>query len=263
MSKKDINKEAEKQGRRNDDALKFIRVIDRILLINNDKRELTEAEKKRVMGDWLETPEGLKKNYGRLLLSLMLSNAVLEILYRMKFWKLYIFGFIALFGGGVLWAVTGIKFIFIIGAVIIGYSLLEGLIVGNLTIQDTYTNSVVKYSRPDYVIDMINRSKELKEHNMQLRDEIFANYDAPKSVKYRPIMYQNLSSEEAKKVYKNLVRMYHPDNNKNQHAAEALDEIKKEYEEYAEYTKWMEDHGYELFASFPEPQHYEDIENMM
>ena len=38
MSKKDINKEAEKQGRRNDDALKFIRVIDRILLINNDKR---------------------------------------------------------------------------------------------------------------------------------------------------------------------------------------------------------------------------------
>lgn len=61
MSKKDINKEAEKQGRRNDDALKFIRVIDRILLINNDKRELTEAEKKRGMGDWLETPEGLKK----------------------------------------------------------------------------------------------------------------------------------------------------------------------------------------------------------
>lgn len=132
------------------------------------------------MGDWLETPEGLKKNYGRLLLSLMLSNAVLEILYRMKFWKLYIFGFIALFGGGVLWAVTGIKFIFIIGAVIIGYSLLEGLIVGNLTIQDTYTNSVVKYSRPDYVIDMINRSKELKEHNMQLRDENFRKLRCPK-----------------------------------------------------------------------------------
>ena len=38
MSKNDINKEAENQGRRNDDALKFIRVIDRILLINNDKR---------------------------------------------------------------------------------------------------------------------------------------------------------------------------------------------------------------------------------
>ena len=189
------------------------------------------------MGDWLETPEGLKKNYGRLLLSLMLSNAVLEILYRMKFWKLYIFGFIALFGGCVLCAVTGFKFTFIIGAVIIGYSLLEGLVVGNLTIQDTYTNSVVKYSRPDYVIELINSSKKLKEHNKKLRDEIFANYDAPKSVKYRPIMYQNMSSEEAKKVYKNLVRMYHPDNNKNPHAAEALDEIKKEYEEYAEYTK--------------------------
>ena len=253
MSKKDINKEAEKQGKRNDEALKFIRVIDRILLINNNKRELTEAEKKRGMGDWLETPEALKKNYGRLLLSLMLSNAVLEILYRMKFWKLYIFGFIALFGGGA----------FIIGAVIIGYSLLDGLVVGNLTIQDTYTNSVVKYSRPDYVIDMINRSKELEEHNIQLHDEIFANYDAPRSVKYRPIRYQNMSSEEAKKVYKNLVRMYHPDNNKNPHAAEALDEIKKEYEEYAEYAKWMEYHGYELFTSFPEPQHYEDVENMI
>lgn len=263
MNKKDTNKEAEKQGRRNDNALKFIRVMDRILFINDDKRELTEAEKKRGMGDWLETPEGLKKNYGRLLLLLMLSNAVLEILYRMKFWKLYIFGFIALFGGGILWAVTGIKFVFIIGAVIIGYSLLEGLVVGNLTIQDTYANSVVKYSRPDYVIDMINRSKELEEHNIQLHDEIFANYDAPRSVKYRPIRYQNMSSEEAKKVYKNLVRMYHPDNNKNPHAAEALDEIKKEYEEYAEYAKWMEDHGYELFTSFPEPQHYEDVENMI
>lgn len=248
------------QKDRNETMTKISQMVDKVLFIKN-KRNLTEQEKDKGFNEWLATPEGIKKMRTRYIISGSLVFNISSVLYRLPGYKLFVAAYMALFGGIAAWYFMNIKFVFIIGLAILLIGHIEGLIYGIIIVDEMYDKSIIQYALPENVSEMVARHKKRNsEFGKYNQFERFSDEDNTFNYGYYVFRYSGMTAEQAKKEYKNLVKLYHPDNSDNPCSAEILENLKKEYDMYAKYAKLIEELGAPVQAPCLGPQAFEDVE---
>lgn len=236
--------------------------IDKILFQRYENKDIPEKYKKRGIEGYFMTPKGTIRCTPLMMLSFSLTMNITSIMYRFPFYQIDIAAVIMLIAGIPLWIFTGMKFLFVIGFLILMVGHIEGFCIAGHCMKSQYDSAVIKVNYPENSLQMIRRYNEMvKDVDQHLASYGF-NTEEFKTIAHGQAhtRYANMSSNEIKKEYRNLLKHFHPDNNADMDP-EIFDYLKQECNDCLAYAKICEENSCSNYGQILDPQRFEDVEN--